>query len=897
MSSDAWRDPEEIRQTHATLRRLAAQLVALPEDADDVVQETWLAVLMQRAAIRNRAGWFQSVVRYQALRRRRREALRREHEARAVALQCVSAHELEPAAARLRRAVVALREPYRSVVRLRFEDELSCEVIAQRLGRPLKTVKSQLNRALKQIRARLQEPEDTHSRSIRGGWMFPLGTRSAPVKVLVWVGVGAAAVGLLLLVPFERETRDRAGPRTELETAKSGASSLLPVKGDAPLGERTRARTEPQPGTSAIVAPRSQHVGVVRNAEGQAASGARVWAARRGAAQDAVQVATADAEGRFRLPSLAPDTYVTADGNGWLALGWAEAPTSSGPDDAPLTLRVHATQNRVLGTVRDEGGAPISGARIDRLEPDTTPWVDGVLGWRIPGGAPGPRTDREGAFELDVHHHFAQGLVVTADGYAPALVGVRSEGRGTIPLEIVLARGETLAGRVLLPSGASAAGACVEFQPDAPLPVASTIARSDGEFELLHLAHGEGTLVVRGAGSAQGLSYRARLEFPTLAPVRVTLTGQWTIRGTAVDSSGAPCAGWSVVARRARELGARLERLDPWRGSGPGAQTDARGQFVVAGLELAAHRVYLVAPGESVERASALVPWPTASEHVALVAAGELARLEGRLAFDASRAGERTLILRSPVLLHDRVARVDEPAGTFAFEGLLPGEYELFLWDPAGPPWHLASPLVTAGRCDAGVLAPPQEGSLALRIRGPVGPVNPDVVRLRALEGYGLVHSLPQMSREGPGEVTTGSLPPGRYQLHVKVRGIAERVIEVGIESPRKPLEVLLEPGTLVVVVLRAPREFETGSEVVLDLEGPTGFAACRRAVSPRAVPVKYPWIVTPGDYRLRATGAHGGTASVHFTISDEDETEVYLELRDDGPRAATEETSGSRSR
>lgn len=64
-------------------------------------------------------------------------------------------------AADVRAAVVALPEPYREVVMLRFFGELSLEEIARQVDRPLGTVKTQLHRGLLRLRGAVTQERES----------------------------------------------------------------------------------------------------------------------------------------------------------------------------------------------------------------------------------------------------------------------------------------------------------------------------------------------------------------------------------------------------------------------------------------------------------------------------------------------------------------------------------------------------------------------------------------------------------------------------------------------------------------------------------------------------------------------------------------------------------------
>src|SRR6185503_1956630 len=117
--------------THAGwVRRVATRLVRDAGEADDLVQEVWLRALENRpAALENPRGWLGAVARTLAVtrgraagRRRRREAEAARPEALPPADRVVVEAEREREVAAL---VLALEEPYRSVILLRFYRDLA----------------------------------------------------------------------------------------------------------------------------------------------------------------------------------------------------------------------------------------------------------------------------------------------------------------------------------------------------------------------------------------------------------------------------------------------------------------------------------------------------------------------------------------------------------------------------------------------------------------------------------------------------------------------------------------------------------------------------------------------------------------------------------------------------
>jgi RNA polymerase sigma-70 factor (ECF subfamily) len=153
---------ETLLAHRAWVRSVARALVADPNDADDVEQETWLAALAHpprhAASLR---GWLGAATRNVARKLGRGETRRGRHELAAPtrpdaapAADLVAEAELQQ---RIGRAVLELDEPFRSTVLLRHFDGLPPREVAARLGVPVETVRSRLRRAHERLRERLDE--------------------------------------------------------------------------------------------------------------------------------------------------------------------------------------------------------------------------------------------------------------------------------------------------------------------------------------------------------------------------------------------------------------------------------------------------------------------------------------------------------------------------------------------------------------------------------------------------------------------------------------------------------------------------------------------------------------------------------------------------------------------
>ena len=150
---------EELLEHTPWLRRLARSLVACDEDAEDLVQEVWVAALRTPPVPDRLRGWMRRVLvngAATATGRSRASRAREERVARSVAVPSPSI-ELERRATmkRIEAQLEALPDTQRQAILLRFHDGLPPREIAVRLELPVATVQSRIRRGIAQIRHRL----------------------------------------------------------------------------------------------------------------------------------------------------------------------------------------------------------------------------------------------------------------------------------------------------------------------------------------------------------------------------------------------------------------------------------------------------------------------------------------------------------------------------------------------------------------------------------------------------------------------------------------------------------------------------------------------------------------------------------------------------------------------
>jgi RNA polymerase sigma factor (sigma-70 family) len=187
-------DCEAVLAELGWLKGLARGLGADPHAAEDLTQATFLTALEHPPGTdRPVRGWLATVLRNLFNESKRRRLRREAREARAARPEAdrSAAGIVERAAIQKRAvdAVMALDEPYRTTVLLRFFEGLPPRKIAARTGTPVATVKTRLARALEQLRSRL----DREHGGDRRAWLFCL---LAPLPKAAFT---ASAIGVVVM--------------------------------------------------------------------------------------------------------------------------------------------------------------------------------------------------------------------------------------------------------------------------------------------------------------------------------------------------------------------------------------------------------------------------------------------------------------------------------------------------------------------------------------------------------------------------------------------------------------------------------------------------------------------------------------------------------------------------
>lgn len=324
------------------LRRLAARLSRDAHEADDLVQDAWVAVLTQWPGEHcELEPWAKEVLRNTARKRARRAQTVEWDEQHALdGAGLTSGSSLDDLAraeraTRLRAAIEALPEPYRGTLIQRFYAARSVGEIATDRELPRATVSTQLRRALERLRARLALRRDllplafpwrVAARRARAGRDRPQAAFTGRGGVALGAAGLAAVIPLAYALSSGREARHAADPESasQADGARADQSALEFAFSDRRMLAPTERAADPL-----AVEARSE-------VDGAPLTGGRlsVWDE-----SGTLRVCVLDAAGRGRIPDLAQARLLVVElartgGSGGDFRCFAR------PEDGRLALRV-----------------------------------------------------------------------------------------------------------------------------------------------------------------------------------------------------------------------------------------------------------------------------------------------------------------------------------------------------------------------------------------------------------------------------------------------------------------------------------------------------------------------------------------------------------------------------
>lgn len=588
-------DLERMLQHSTWLRPLARGLVGDDDSAEDVLQETWITAW--RRPPRDPAAqpaWLRQVMQ-SLVRMKFRGENRRQNREHAAARPEAHRDELALEALELRREIVrallALDEPFRSTLILRYYEDLSSAEIARLEGIPAATVRVRLKRGLDRLREQLDERREDFAPALLllagidirelGHWapllagsraLSSIGTRRAAGVV----AMGVVIIGIALVALWSEPRPSSEGTDLGLvQGANRSAIARGATDATATVGGISSDGSTPDPekrDSTRVTAARPTR------AEGASASGLELGSDRSTAS---VTVRVVDSRGRpipgarvavgarrldlrqtadgyastyeFLLAEPCPDILGTTSADGTLRVDNAALPDSALRDSALRhgALAVSAAGHRTARerpTHREFPDGTYTVTLGSALE--TTISIESESGAPIPDGTievlgRGSSTSYTVTSDAPVRHVSHDDVEVVrflVPGYAAVQDLLASpHHHQRLPF------GEPAHGRVVDPDGQPVVGASVSMR--SPLwrgPAFTVRTELDGTFHTFGLApEGELELEIVLDGSPR---LRSRHALPCTEIGLLRLERSRTIEGQVLTPDGIPCPGAQVLA-------------------------------------------------------------------------------------------------------------------------------------------------------------------------------------------------------------------------------------------------------------------------------------------------------------------------------------------------------------
>lgn len=881
-------DPRTILEHDARLRRLARALMRDAAAADDVVQRAWVVALSERANIASPLAWLRCVVRNLVLERFRGESrqVRRE---RAAALpdhtpDTAELVERESLRRQVFEAVIALPEPFRRTLVLRYFEDLSPREIAAREGAPIDTIQSRLKRGRELLAERLA-PSESNGRREFFRALAPIGA-AAPLPSAAWlastVGISvmslklksavyvvALALGVVALYQFTTPTPDEEPTSAPSAAAIETPSSVDRAADDPVAGEVAR---EPVPTAEPLAEPAvgseakrgSLAVTVLFDPEGAVAAGIEIdasWEDDPEARRASRRVRT-DAGGQFQLEDL-PAGYVT-----FLPLtgGMRYVELAEG-EQKEFELRIPAGA-RLTGIVRDGAGQPFPGASIFLTQQVSAE------------GAIVAITDRAGRFEIrnvsSLHY-----LGARADGFVPSpLQLVLGGAGGEHEFEFTLGtRAAALEGNVVALDGSPIAGATVVFDPENHaagttgigqdiLDALPQITTSDaaGAFRFGGVPRGSFEVKAR----ARRFSYTTEtVEISESGAARVILRLEPAGRlvGTVLDTSG-------IGLEQVRLSAASYSLLESFSGT-----TRESGDFVIEDVPLGPREIRVESESHGTKVLPIVVERGADTRLDVLLTRGRAIR--GVVVEESGRPLEGVSLIGIPsdrdAMEQITLQAVTSKFGSFELTNVPEGDWNLEFMVPPDYffPTHIERKVSGDGPVLRVVIPKESIPSAKLRARVVDSDGNPIVGAQYAIVRRG-INSGPLLTTGQDGRIEFGPVSPGEYAIMVDVRGFPT------IRTDFHPLtsgqtkdvgDILVVAGQRLLVSLR--RDSATMSQqahgVISGLDSPGSSIVEFDGDRGRSD------LVVPGRYRLDLTGVGIAAMSIDCVIEAGSDTSLEL--------------------
>ncbi|MEM9801361.1 MAG: sigma-70 family RNA polymerase sigma factor [Planctomycetota bacterium] len=821
---------QALLDQHEWVRRLARRLVGDLHEAEDLAQET-LTVALERppqdtAKVRSWLSQVLANLHRQRVRRQRPAPLERADDEPLEGLApdgLVARAEVHHL---LVREVLALDEPYRTTILLRYFEGLGPRAIADRTSVPLATVTSRLTRAHARLRDRVERTrtDDGRTNGLAALALLAAPRASAPAapSALVLMSTSSKIAAAVLVVAtfgiagvlIAQRTSDDGAP-VDVQRASAPSGDVVELGTTAPRpAARTSETVESSAAPAAAPAAASTRLeGLVVDASGAPAIGAHVALGGHGSLihllfddepEEGTTVAITDDQGRFAFDAAPTGTLLVTAGARDAAPSETqrvELEEGAVVDDVVLQLRRGA---RVHGEVVRSDGSLARGRKVRFMQDDESADAQGRrLSLAVETDELG-RYDARNLFpgswtfvSFPEEEELAEIGGTMPENMAQAAVRLEDGEERFIVLGARSSEAVVVSGRVSL-DGAAADG-FLQWIGECDDPMGSQkVAELDGDG-------------------------RYRVELP--------LPGAWYVRAMGSVGSGDFYVDIPAIDEFEQDL-----------------------DLPSGGME---GRV-LDAAGDPVEGA-----WVT---H----------QLVG--------GGTQRHVLR----LADDVAQT-EADGAFQFGGLLPGTYQIGVVQKELGSASVGSLVVTEDATLGGLEIVLESGhSIEGRIVGPDGLPKPKVPVWVHGPGGDLIEPISRTTTNDDGRYRTPKLAPGTYSVLASTGLFVAQAVGVEVEDAGvEGVDLQLAPGATLVIEARTDEgELQRAQVRVDDRDGRT-MTGLRSLFDPwtwRRLPFdsrrRHVGPFPAGTYVVTASVPDAGSASTNVTLQPGERREVTLPLR-----------------
>jgi len=552
------------------------------------------------------------------------------------------------------------------------------------------------------------------------------------------------------------------------------------------------------------IAPGADLLGIVDDDHGHGIADAEIWLSDNGCNPHHGRVlARSDANGAFRVRDLSGIRLIRASAPGWTPSipFWVEGTAGAMPK---VHLALRGPGGAVRGRVVDADGNAVKRALVElgdeekHLPSPVDAKINSMAALLLT-----TTSDDDGRFRFDGAMLGAQPLAARDLRHAPWTGTVDVAAGATAEVEIRLAKGFTLDGRLVDESGAGVAGVDVAVNGAWGFATSSGRSGEDGRFRIDHLP--AGTAKVAAIDEKRG---RAKTTLRGAEGETVSWTGTLDlglpIRGVVLDGDDAPVAGCVVQISGPQTLGEDFTMRN--------AKADADGRFVFENLVAGRYDVQISLPGPGqTPAASERDVQPSRDERIFRVSRAQRCSVwfEGTVADEAGRpigdAHVTPYAVGGPGGFARAIVTSDPHTGRFRCGPYAPGDYRIQVKAEGLPLVTFPIGAVAADETrEVGLLRVARGGTFLLRVGGPPG------VALDELSAscYGKSNGMNLRTTISDGVVTCEPAAEGECVVRLTAKGCMNKVVHVTIVAGRvTELEAALAAGLPLALRIQLPAD------------------------------------------------------------------------------------------